>query len=205
MRSPKRLAAASLPAYVAATVCPVSRNATEIASPMPRVPPVTIATCPTISPSCQSGRTPAKSSIGRTLTPAGADPAASDTKPPSRSPIRQLTGQASRPAGQSRSTHIAMPIPPPMQSVAEPLLRVATAHLVEQRGQHPRAGGAHRMPQRDSRPPFTLTLPVSQPSPCSPRTPARRTPRSPRRDRGRRRSTPPSPARGGWPGSARSP
>ena len=48
-----------------------------------------------------------------------------------------------------RSRHMAIPMPPPMQSVARPFFHVAALHLVEQRRQHARSRGADRMPDRD--------------------------------------------------------
>ena len=63
-----------------------------------------------------------------------------------------------------RSTHMAMPMPPPMQSVASPCLAFAALHLVEQRHQHARARGADRMADGDG---AAIDVDdVRDPSPC---------------------------------------
>src|SRR6476659_3742900 len=49
--------------------------------------------------------------------------------------------------GLYRSTHMATPMPPPMQSVASAFL--AALHLVEKRHQHARARGADRVADGD--------------------------------------------------------
>src|SRR5262249_1840123 len=63
---------------------------------------------------------------------------------------------------QSRSTHMAMPMPPPMQSVARPFLAsrfcISCNNVVRMRAPEAPIGWPMAMA-----PPFTLTLPVSQP------------------------------------------
>ena len=44
---------------------------------------------------------------------------------------------------------MAMPMPPPMQSVARPFLELRFCISIQQRGQHARAGRADRMADRD--------------------------------------------------------
>src|SRR3954447_3061991 len=65
-------------------------------------------------------------------------------------------------SAQPRSTHMAMPMPPPMQSVARPFLAlrfcISNSSVVRTRAPEAPIGCPIAMA-----PPFTLTLPVSQP------------------------------------------
>ncbi len=51
--------------------------------------------------------------------------------------------------GYVASRHIAMPMPPPMHSVARPFLASRLLHFVQQRDQHTRAGRTDRMTDGD--------------------------------------------------------